>query len=128
MRTFFSNRVRAFKFAFSGVNYLFRTQPNALIHLLATILVCCVALYVQVSLIEWAILILTISLVWITEMINTAIEAVVDLSCPQRNPLAKTAKDVSAAAVLMSALASVLIGLIVLGPPLWEKIITVIGG
>lgn len=67
-------------------------------------------------------LILTICLVWTAEFINTALEAVVDLSTPGHHPLAKVGKDVGAAAVLIAATGSVIIGFILMGPPLWAKI------
>jgi diacylglycerol kinase len=71
---------------------------------------------------SWAVIILTMALVWVTEFSNTAIEAVVDVARPDHHPLAKVAKDVSAAAVVIAALAAVIVGLLVLGPPLWEQI------
>jgi diacylglycerol kinase len=71
---------------------------------------------------DWAILVLTIALVWSAEFFNTAIEAVVDLASPANHPLARTGKDVGAAAVLIAALAAVIVGLLILGPPLWVKI------
>jgi diacylglycerol kinase len=71
---------------------------------------------------DLALIILTIALVWTAEFLNTALEAVVDLASPQHHPLAKVGKDVGAAAVLIAALASVLIGLLVLGPPLLSKL------
>jgi diacylglycerol kinase len=80
------------------------------------------AWYLHVSARDWAILLLTIALVWTAEFINTALEAVVDLASPQQHPLAKVGKDVGAAAVLIAALTSILIGLLILGPPLWEKL------
>jgi diacylglycerol kinase len=71
---------------------------------------------------DWAILILTTAVVFVAEFLNTAIEAVVDLASPEIHPLAKIGKDVGAAAVLVAALAAVLIGLLILGPPLWARI------
>jgi len=68
------------------------------------------------------VLILTIALVWAAEFINTALEAVVDLASPQQHPLAKVGKDVGAAAVLLASLAAILVGLLILGPPLLEKL------
>ena len=67
-------------------------------------------------------LFLTIAMVWTAEFINTALEAVVDLASPQRHPLAKVGKDVGAAAVLIAALAAILVGLLIMGPPLWDKL------
>jgi diacylglycerol kinase len=71
---------------------------------------------------DWAVIILTMAMVWTAEFLNTALEAVVDLASPQHHPLAKVGKDVGAAAVLIAAAASVIIGLLLLGPPLWAKL------
>jgi diacylglycerol kinase len=71
---------------------------------------------------RWAILILTLMVVWMAEFANTALEAAVDLAMPDAHPLAKTAKDVGAAAVLVGALGAVIVGLLVLGPPLWDRV------
>jgi len=101
-----------------------RTQRNAWIHAVAAIIVFGFAFWLRVSAIDWAVLILTIAMVFAAEFLNTAIEAVVDLASPEKHPLAKVGKDVGAAAVLISAGAAVLIGLLLLGPPLWEKIIS----
>ena len=62
------------------------------------------------------------ALVFVAEFLNTAIEVVVDLASPQIHPLAKVAKDVGAGAVLLAAVAAVLVGLLILGPPLWAKL------
>jgi diacylglycerol kinase len=62
-------------------------------------------------------------MVFTAEFLNTAIEAVVDLASPQKHPLAKVGKDVGAAAVLIAALAAVLVGLLILGPPLWARLV-----
>lgn len=121
MREFFSSRLRAFRHAFHGWWYVIRTQRNAWIHAVMTMAVIAVAFVLQLSLQDWAILLLTIALVWIAEFLNTALEAVVDLASPQHHPLAKTGKDVGAAAVLIAALTSVLVGLLILGPPLWNR-------
>jgi len=67
------------------------------------------------------VLVLTIAMVWIAEFLNTALEAVVDLASPELHPLAKVGKDVGAAAVLIAAMASVIIGLLILGPPLLQR-------
>jgi diacylglycerol kinase len=122
MHSFFSSRARSFHYAFSGWWYVIRTQKNAWIHALATAGVILVAAWLNLPLIDWAILILTIGGVWTAEFLNTALEAVVDLASPQMHPLAKVGKDVGAAAVLISAISAILIGLMVLGPPLIERI------
>jgi diacylglycerol kinase len=79
-------------------------------------------LWLGISAQDWAILVVTIAMVFMAEFINTAIEAVVDLASPAHHPLAKVGKDVGAGAVLVAALAAIIVGLLILGPPLWTKI------
>jgi diacylglycerol kinase len=114
--------VRSFAFAIAGAAYLFRTQRNARIHLLIGAVACGAGAWLHISRAEWAVVIFTIALVIILEGINTAIEAVVDLASPQFHPLAKVAKDVGAGMVLIAAIASVIVGLLIFGPPLWAKL------
>ncbi len=90
--------------------------------MLATAMVIALSLWLQVGSRDWAILFLAIGLVWIAEFLNTALEAVVDLASPLKHPLAKVGKDVGAAAVLIAAFVAVIIGFIILGPPLITKI------
>jgi diacylglycerol kinase (ATP) len=116
------SRLASFRHAFAGWWYVLRTQRNAWIHAVASVAVLAVSLWLELGRIEWAILLLTIALVWVAEFVNTAIEAVVDLLSPDIHPLAKAGKDVAAAAVLIAALAAVLVGLLLLGPPLWARL------
>jgi diacylglycerol kinase (ATP) len=122
MVDFIITRIHSFKHAFAGLRYVLRTQKNAWIHTLATILVLLFALWLQINPQGCAILILTIGTVWTAEFVNTALEAVVDLASPENHPLAKVGKDVGAAAVLIAAMSSVIIGLIILGPALIIKL------
>ena len=122
MRAFFFSRMQSFKHAFAGWYYVLRTQRNAWIHALASVLVVLLAAWLGLGLRDWTELIIAVAMVWTAEFINTALEAVVDLASPQRHPLAKVGKDVGAAAVLIAAFAAALIGLLVLGPPLWAKL------
>jgi diacylglycerol kinase (ATP) len=122
MKEFFLSRLHAFGYAFRGWWYVLRTQRNAWIHALLTTLVILLAFWLKIPLRDWAILLILIAMVWTAEFINTALEAVVDLASPQHHPLAKVGKDVGAAAVLIAALTSMLVGLLVLGPPLWERL------
>ncbi|NLF51445.1 MAG: diacylglycerol kinase family protein [Leptolinea sp.] len=122
MRDFFLSRIRSFKHAFSGLAYVSRTQKNAWIHTLATISVILMAIWLQTTPTDFAILIITIGTVWTAEFINTSLEAVVDLASPEKHPLAKVGKDVGAAAVLIAAISSIIIGLIILGPALVGKL------
>ena len=122
IRSFIRSRIRSFKHAFAGVWYVIQTQKNAWIHLVIMILVVFLAAWLKLSLIEWALLAVTIGIVWLAEFLNTSIEAIVDLVSPQRHPLAKVSKDVGAAAVLITAVSAVVVGILLLGPPLWGKI------
>jgi len=124
---FIISRIHAFGYAFRGWWYVIRTQRNAWIHAVITTLAILVAFWLRVPMRDWAVLLLTIALVWTAEFINTALEAVVDLASPQLHPLAKVGKDVGAATVLIAALTSILVGLLILGPPLWEKLKVLFG-
>ncbi len=90
-------------------------------HLAAAIVVAAVACWLQVDAHDWLWLIAAIGSVWTAELFNTAVERVVDLASPEFHPLAKAAKDVASGAVLIAAIFSAIIGIIVLGPPLWER-------
>ncbi len=116
------SRLQAFRFAFEGVAYLLRTQPNARIHLAATVAVVALAAWLRLPAAEWALLALTIGLVWAAEAFNTAVEAVVDLAAPEHHALAKAAKDVAAAGVLLAAMAAAVVGVLVLGVRLWLRL------
>jgi diacylglycerol kinase (ATP) len=122
IKTFITSRYYSFRYAFHGWGYVLRTQRNAWIHSLVATLVILVGLWLGLTAQDWAILILTIAMVFTAEFINTAIEAVVDLASPTHHPLARVGKDVGAAAVLIAALAAILVGLLILGPPLWAKL------
>jgi diacylglycerol kinase (ATP) len=123
MLNFILSRIVSFRHAFHGWWYVLRTQRNAWIHALATTLVVVVGLWLSLPLRDWAVLVLVIALVWSAEFLNTAIEAVVDLASPTHHPLARVGKDVGAAAVLIAAGAAALVGFLILGPPLLEKIL-----
>ncbi len=123
MVEFLRLRARSFRYAFSGWWYVIRTQKNAWIHAVISVAVLTAALWLRISARDMAVLILTIAMVWMGEFLNTALEAVVDLASPELHPLAKVGKDVGAAAVLIAAIASILIGLLILGPPLLAVLI-----
>jgi len=122
VKAFIVSRLHSFRHAFRGWFYALRTQRNAWIHSAVATIVFILGLWLQLSPLDWAIIILTIAMVFAAEFMNTAIEAVVDLASPDTHPLAKIAKDVGAAAVLVAALAAIIIGLLLLGPPLWLKL------
>lgn len=112
----------AFRFAWQGVLHVLRSQRNARIHLGAAAAVIVAALGVRVSGLELAVLVLCITLVIGAEMMNTVIEAIVDLVSPGYHPLAKIAKDVAAGAVLVCAGGSAITGLIIFVPHLWHAL------
>jgi diacylglycerol kinase len=122
MNPFILSRIRSFRYAIAGWWYVLRTQKNTWIHTIATVIVVVLAIWLKLSLVEWAVLVLTIGSVWTAEFFNTALEVVVDLASPQKHPLAKIGKDVSAGAVLVAAFISVIVGFLILGPPLWTKL------
>ncbi len=124
---FLLSRLQSFRHAFRGWWHVLRTQRNTWIHAVVTVAVICLACWLRLPARDWAVIIITIAMVWTAEFINTSLEAVVDLASPQQHPLAKTGKDVGAAAVLISALTAVLVGLLLLGPPLWERLMAWFG-
>lgn len=112
-------KMLAFQYAWQGISYMLRTQPNAWFQIGIWIVVTAVGLALGLTAGEWCAAILAMALVWITEALNTAIEAVVDLASPERHPLAGRAKDVAAGAVVVSVAASAIIGLIIFAPRFW---------
>ena len=122
MKRFLASRLQSFGYAFRGWWHVIRTQQNAWIHALVSTAVILLASWLGISPRDWALLLLTIAMVWAAEFFNTAIEAVVDLASPSKHPLAEVGKDVGAAAVLIAALAAIGVGLLVLGPPLWVRL------
>ena len=122
MKQFFLDRLRAIGHAFRGWGFVMRTQRNAWVHAFISTAVIILAIWLHVAPLDWALLVLAMGMVWSAEIMNTAIEAVVDLASPVHHPLARVGKDVGAAAVLIAAGAAVIIGLLVLGPPLWDKL------
>ncbi|MBI1415971.1 MAG: diacylglycerol kinase family protein [Limimaricola sp.] len=108
-------RARSFRHAFRGLGLLLR-QPNAVIHLLAAFATIGLAAFLRVRGGDWIALIFAITLVLAAEAINTALERVVDLASPEWSALARDAKDLAAACVLVCAIGAVCIGLIVFWP------------
>ena len=120
---FVKSRLKAFGYAFSGWWFVIRTQRNAWIHMVVSVAVILMSFILHITASNWALILLAISMVWIAEFLNTALEAVVDLATNhQHHDLARVGKDVGAAAVLIAAVSSIIIGLLILGPPLWAMI------
>jgi len=118
-----SDLLTSFKCAFSGVWHVVRTQRNARIHLSVALAVIVLGLWLGLSRTEWAIIALTIGMVLAAESFNTVAEAAVDLATAEYHPLAKIAKDASAGAVLLTAMTAVIVGMLILGPPLWGAVL-----
>lgn len=104
------NFVQSCKYAVAGILYCLRSQRNIKIQAGAACLALAAAWHFQLSPVEWMLLVLTIAVVMAAEMINTALETVVDLVSPDYNLLAKIAKDAAAGAVLVMAVMSVVVG------------------
>jgi diacylglycerol kinase (ATP) len=117
----FSDRVRSFGYALRGVGVMLRSQHNAWIHALGTLLVCAAGLWLGIGAYEWCWIVLAIMAVWTAEALNTAFEFLCDVASPEFHPLVAKAKDVAAGAVLISSIGSLTIGLLVLGPALLAK-------
>jgi diacylglycerol kinase len=122
IKDFFVSRITSFGHAFRGWAYVLKTQHNAWIHSTVAMAVTVMGLWLGLPPRDWAVLVLAIAMVFTAEFINTSIEAVVDLASPSHHPLAKVGKDVGAAAVLVAALSAILVGLLILGPPLWGRV------
>ncbi len=115
-------RVTSFKFAFRGIYTLIKTQHNAWIHLLATMVVVFLGFYAGLSFGDWSLIVIAIVIVWLAEALNTAVELLADKVSSEHHPLIGKAKDVAAAAVLISAIGSILIGIFVF-LPYFEKML-----
>lgn len=111
---------KSFAYAFEGLEVAFKNEPNFRIQIIIAISSLFLAIILKLSLLEIAILILTIGFVLVLELINTALEALVDLVNEEIRPKAKIAKDVSAAAVLLSAILSVAVGAFLFLPKLFK--------
>lgn len=111
-------RLRSFSYAFNGIKDLFSSEQNMFIHLLATFIVIVLGFVFHISSIEWAILILAIGFVWAAEIFNTAIEKIMDFISVEKKPQIKFIKDVSAAAVLVSAVIALAAGCLIFIPKL----------
>ncbi len=109
----------SFTYPIKGLRYAYRNEQNLAVDVGIALIVVIAGFIFKVSVTEWALLALTIGLVISCELINTAIEAVVDLVTEEYHPLAKVAKDTSAAAVFIFAIVAVVVGIIIFGPKLF---------
>lgn len=118
MKTTLIRRLQSFACALQGLVQLLRTQPNARVHLLATLLVCGAGVYFGLGRAEWLWITVAITLVWISEAFNTALEQLADVLHPEQHPGIGQAKDMAAAAVLIAAVGAAVIGMLVFVPHL----------
>jgi diacylglycerol kinase (ATP) len=116
------SRMASLRHALAGWLYMLRYQRNTRIQAVFSVLVFVVGLWLGLHPIEWAVLILTITINWLAEFINAALEAAVNLASPEIHPMARVCKDVGAAAVLLAAVAGLIIGVLIMGPPLLERV------
>ena len=112
--------LRSFVYAWNGIVYAVRTQRNMRVHIALAVIAVALGVALRISPIEFAMIFVAITGVFITEMINTVAEACVDLSTQTYHPLARAAKDVAAGAVLVSSILAVVIALFVYLPHLWS--------
>lgn len=115
-----ADRARSFRYAFSGLAYMLRSQHNAWLHLAITTLVCLAGWWFSLSAADWRWLICAIALVWVSETMNTAFEFVCDVVSPEFHGSVARAKDIAAGAVLICATGSALIGILTFWPYLWR--------
>lgn len=109
------DRAKSFRYAFRGIATMLKTQHNAWIHLAATVAVVIAGFVLNLSAYEWGLIVLAIMAVWTAEAINTSFEFLADVASPEFHPLVEKAKDVAAAAVLITAAGSLVVaGLIVI--------------
>ena len=104
------SRLESFKFAFNGIWLLLNNEHNSRIHLLASLLAITLGFVLNINLLEWSLLIIVIGIVFLTELLNTALETLADIIEPEKNEKIRKTKDYAAAAVLISAIISLLVG------------------
>jgi diacylglycerol kinase (ATP) len=113
-----ASRWKSFRYAAEGLRYFFRSEPNARIHLAATIIVALLVILLPISAREVLLLVWAVGFVWVTELLNTAIEKAMDIISKEYHPVIKTVKDISAASVLLAALVALVTGCFIFIPKL----------
>lgn len=109
-------RLLSFRYAFRGMGFLFREQPNAWIHLGAAVGVTAGGVFFRLTAVEWLFIVISIGLVFSAELFNSAVEAIVDKVAPEPDPVAGKIKDLAAGAVLAAALTAAVTGGIIFFP------------
>ena len=123
-----STFIQSLRHAIDGFVFLLKNEKNARIHLVATFGVLIISSFLSLKNYEWLLILLAISMVWITELFNTALENLFNLVKPEKNEFVKIGKDTSAAAVLLTAVFTIIVGLLILAPALYQKILSWLSG
>lgn len=118
---------KSFGYAFEGIFAVIKKERNMQIHCCMMVLVILAGLFFQISAVEWCICLVLFGLIMSLELVNTAVESVVDLVTEERRPLAKLAKDAAAGAVLIASIMAAVAGLIIFLPKGWEFLVGVMG-
>lgn len=116
------NRLSSLGYALAGWLYMLRWQKNTRLMSVASVLIGMLALWLELKPVELALIVIVMTIVWLTEFLNAGIEAAIDVASPQIHPMAQVGKDVASAAVLLGVIASILVGLLLMGPPLLVKL------
>ena len=117
-----ARRLRSFGYAWKGLLWLIRSQQNARIHLVATVCAIAVAFWLNIAPLEWCSVLIVIGMVWSAEAVNSALELLADHLHPDDHPLVGRAKDVAAGGVLAAAIVAAVVGFVVFGPRLLERL------
>lgn len=116
------SRIASLKYAIAGLLYVLVREQSIKLAMIVSGITLIVGLWLQIGIISWALLTLALGAVWVTECINTAIEAAIDLGTTDPHPMAKVGKDVASAAALVSSLVFLIIVALILLPRLTEKL------
>jgi len=112
------NRVVSLGYALRGWLYMLRWQKNTRIMSVASVLAMIAALWLELPLVQIALIVIVITIIWLTEFVNAGIEAAIDIAAPDIHPMAQVGKDVASAAVLLAVLCAGIVGVLLFGPPL----------
>lgn len=108
--------IKSFGYSMDGLKYAYKYEQSMTIHVVMVVMVVICGLFLKISTFEWLVCFILMGLVMATELINTSIEAVVDLTCPKIHPLAKIAKDTASAAVFVFSIVAAISGLVIFIP------------
>jgi diacylglycerol kinase len=116
------SRLASFRYALAGWLHMLRYQKNTRIQAVASLGVFGISIWLQIAARDLAVIVLMVAMVWMAEFINAAIEAAINLASAEFHPMARVGKDVAAAAVLLGVVTSIIVGLLILGPPFLDRL------